>query len=214
MRASSPRALTLIELLLVISLMSVLMAAVGGLIQMSLGVHSTFHALATTTGRADALCAQLANDLEQMQPLFSAPFVGTDSELQLVRIIDTSMPNGFIVPRWRKISYRLEPSDDGSQLIREETIVPMPGDEQEPPAVTQQTLASMTAAEFTFGWFDPLSKTLAWKAPWPEFDDGEMPQFVRFKGTISSSWPGGVPVHMERIFRNPAGFFPSLEPPT
>ena len=80
------RGLTLVELLLAITVFSVVMAIAGGLLHAALRSHATWGDAARPHQQMARAFARLEQDLESAQPFFGIPFRGTDSMLEFARV--------------------------------------------------------------------------------------------------------------------------------
>ncbi len=196
------RALTLIELLIAIGLLSVLTASVTGLMHGSAQLQEGFDRLDVTTRSLEQAMEQLSQDAEQAQGLFGIPFVGDTQSLQLARVDASRAPEDATGRDWFKVVYRLEPSGTGLALVRETFTFRTP--DATAPSESRVLLQGLQEARFEFGWRNATTHEIVWRAPWPELEGHPVPQLIRFAGALTIP-QGQQPLSIERVVRNPTG---------
>ena len=187
--------LTLVELMLVMSLFSVIMTTVTGLVQQGLRLSQQIDATASVTQAHELALGQIARDLEQTGRLFRAPFVGAADHVELSRVDPASH-------QWAHVVYRLE----DHRLIRDAVTLTPDGEQ---PLERRVLIPVVESALFEFGWRNPATQAITWHTPWPESEEHPMPHFTRVR--LAMPGPNGSTIQLERIARNLAGFVPEVE---
>lgn len=200
------RGLTLVELLLALTVFSVVMAIAGGLLHAALRSHASWGDVARPYQQMARAFARLEQDLESAQPFFGIPFRGTDSALEFARV--EPVPGDAAEPamEWVRVSYRLEGGPAGLSLVRETSPWRQPEDGAGPPR--RETLLPLASGRFAFGALDAqghLIWTSAWNSP-----ARAVARLLRFDGAIPLG-DGQSPSAFSRAVRNPAGILPPEE---
>lgn len=190
-------ALTLVELMLVMSLFSAIMATVTGLVQQGLRLSQQLDGTKMLTQTHELALKQVTDDVAHAARLYQVPFVGGANHVEFARI-DPALR------QWLHVVYRL----DGERLMREASAITPDG---AGPIESRVLLPHVESISFDFGWRHPTTKSIVWHTPWPEVDEHPVPQFVRVR--LSVPGPNGSPMQVARTARNFAGAVPEEESP-
>ncbi len=189
--------LTLVELMLVMTLLSAILMTVTGLVQQGLRVSQQLDAATTLTQTQELALEQITGDLEDAHRCYRAPFVGAADQVALARVDPASH-------QWVRVVYRLE----DRHLVRDAMTLTQDGEQ---PLERRVLLPIVESARFEFGWRDPATHAIVWQTPWPEAPEHPMPQFTRVQVTLPG--PNDSTMQLERIARNLAGTIPEEKTP-
>ena len=193
--------LTLVELLIAISLFSLIGASTTELVRSSWVVQNRFDQIGATSLARERALDELAHDLEQMQPLYRVAVLGQPQLLQFARVESVDGE-----PVWRRIVYRTPFSASAMSLVRETFDI----DQTDGIAISSRVvLPTLDLLRIEFGWKQPQSNLIVWQTPWPE-EPPTLPGLIRITAQEVGSDPLH-PVRFERIIRNPAGLIPEVE---
>jgi hypothetical protein len=190
------RGMTLIELLLMVSMLSALLAAAGGLVVTVARMPSVAGPAVGPVDQIRQALDRVALDVESAQPLFGVPTQGTATRYEFARVEGGE---------WRRIQLRFEAGGaGGTALVRESA----PWDAAGGPA-RRETLAVVDRGAFAYARQDPDGR-LVWDSVWDGTTDG-VPRLVRVTPALVLS-PGQEPAVLPRVMRGPAGALPTVEP--
>lgn len=187
------RGLTLVELLLAVSLFTVVLAAAGSLLVLGLRTQQSAPVDRRPALRFERAMLQLERDLASAQPLYAVPVVVEPERLEFAAT----------APEWRRIRYLVAEEQGQPQLVREEYDVR--GDQ----LVRREALVPLTGAQFAYAAAD--ADSIVWRdTAWPAEVNGvpQLPRLIRLRGTL----PGAPPTGVERVVRMPDGVLPAVQP--
>lgn len=199
------RGLTLVELLIAISLFSLIGSSTMELVRSTWILQHRFDQMAATSLARERALEEMAQDLARMQPLYRVAFIGGPQMLQFARL-ESSAGGG---PVWRRIVYQTPFSASEMALIRETFDVT---EANGAPIERRVVLPRLNSLRIEFGWKHPQTNLIIWQTPWPELTPPALPGLIRVTAEEAGSDPLH-PVRFERIIRNPAGLVPTMEPP-
>ena len=194
--------LTLVELLIAISLFSLIGASTAELVRSCWVVQHRFDQMAATSLARERALQDIAADLEQMQPLYRVTFVGGPQRLQFASV-ETSSEG----PVWRRIVYQTPLSASAMSLVRETFDASEPNGA---PISSRVVLPRLNLLRIEFGWRQPQTNLIVWQTPWPEQAPPALPGLIRITAEEAGSDPLH-PIRYERILRNPSGLVPQVE---
>ena len=196
------RGLTLVELLIAISLFSLIGASTTELVRAIWVAQNRFDQIGATVLARERALDELAADLEQMQPLYRVAFLGQPQRLQFARVERDDHGE----PVWRRIVYQTPFGASAMSLVRDTFNT---SEEQGLSLTSRVVLPHVDALRIEFGWRQPRTNAIIWQSPWPE-EPPALPGLIR----ISAQEAGPDPLHpvrYERIIRNPAGLILEVE---
>lgn len=201
--------LTLVELLLAITLFSVLLASATGLIRNGIEAQLHWGSGLASYQRLEHGVEQLARDVEAARKLYGVPFQGSATALEFASLEPVATEEGApAAPAWVRVTYHLGAEGETGALVRERAV--WKADGTDPGPAQARTLMPLASCAFTFAALDP-SGHLVWIDAWDGAKHG-VPRFVRFDYTLPMAGMA-EPLHMVRTIRNPAGTVPALEAP-
>lgn len=187
---SSKRAMTLVEVILAMSLLSTMMGAVGSLLQSGLRSQVVWGQTVEPHARLERALMQLERDIEAAQPFFGIPAIGSGEQLEAA----------LFTSEWMRIVYRLQ-----SGALMREAYAWKSGAASEPKE--SRVLIGVTEIQWAYGRLDPQGQ-LIWVDSWDGAKDG-VPKLLKLAITAEAA---PQPVALTRIFRNPAGNLPQDQP--
>jgi hypothetical protein len=173
------------------------MAAAGGLLSASLRLQARWGDAARPSQQMAKAFARLAQDVESARPLFNAPFLGSATSLEFVRVESAE---------WMRVRYRLDDGAEGTALVREASL----WREGDGAPVTREVLLPLVRGAFAFGAIDSQNQRV-WIAAWDGIQQG-LPRLLAVDATLPIG-PDDTPMTLRRVIRNPAGTLPVQEAP-
>lgn len=196
--------MTLVELLLAITLFSVLLASIGGLVHSAMTVQVGWHQTVVPVQRMERSLLRLEMDLESAVPLFGVPFLGETSRIELAHL-EAAGSAGH--PEWWRIRYAIVADGPRLSLVRESSIwrEGVDGASQR-----REVLMELTEGSFAFGMTDE-DGALVWVDAWDGVQHG-IPRLAHLT-CILPAVGSQAPIALSRVFRNPTGNLPQVETP-
>jgi type II secretory pathway component PulJ len=195
--------LTLVELLLALTLFTVLTGAVAALVMTGTKVQIGWGRSVEPYEQFARAMDRLQRDLESAQPFFGIPFTVHDegTVLDLARAEPISDESGERTTEWVKVSYRIAQVGDGKALIRDEFLWKTEAAE----VWRTETLTPLGTGQFSVGQVDDIG-ALTWTSAWDGNEAGipQMPRLVKIDCALPTAGQG-TPASLSRVFRNPAG---------
>lgn len=194
------RGLTFVELLLAMSLFTVVLAAAGSLLLLGLRAQRLSPESAPLAFERAIL--QLERDLDAAAPLVTVPVVVEPERLEFAAVTRLPDEEGAAATGWSRIRYSIAGGETPS-LIREQFAL------DDDRLLARDTLMPIADAGFSFAMTD--GEQLLWQdTAWPAEAGGvaQLPRLLRLQGQL----PGSAPVAIDRVLRLPDGALPTVSP--